>query len=78
MLSRQIRQEQLFPSSFDLIFSSPDELQFLMNQSNLLHCKYAQKSMEFPANIFLFKVNNRNIRKRCEIWVNTHTCRISF
>ena len=22
---------------------------------------------EFPANIYLFKVNNRNTRKRCEI-----------
>ena len=31
-----------------------------------LVCGY--KSLTNPANIYLFKVNNRNTRKRCEIW----------
>ena len=33
----------------------------------ILKLKIAHRKRVYPANIYLFKVNNRNTRKRCEI-----------
>ena len=39
--------------------------QVKINQARLL--RFVNTIFSFPANIYLFKVNNRNTRKRCEI-----------
>ena len=39
-------------------------IQNLLNFHILL---FQARTLNFPANIYLFKVNNRNTRKRCEI-----------
>ena len=39
-------------------------IQNLLNFRILL---FQARKLNFPANIYLFKVNNRNTRKRCEI-----------
>ena len=39
---------------------------FAKTVNNTVHY-FHEKSTPYPTNIYLFKVNNRNIRKRCEI-----------
>ena len=46
----------------------------LVNVALLLYCKLSLSfgdnkifGKAYPANIYLFKVNDRNVRKRCEI-----------
>ena len=39
----------------------------LHNRPNKIKISPVKKKHNYPANIYLFKVNNRNIRKRCEL-----------
>ena len=54
-----------------ILYSSLSHTHFFMKKTRSKitpdSCRNLQTMLDFPANIYLFKVNNRNTRKRCEI-----------
>ena len=48
-------------------FSKTKQKSVLIIKKNILKLDNKNNRTEYPANIYLFKVNNRNTRKRCEI-----------
>ena len=48
-------------------FASVCFFRFKIKQQNLIIQESKKTKRNFPANIYLFKVNNKNTRKRCEI-----------